>query len=78
MVDARQVRQRYEKELLALPNVIGVGTSRDDETGSEVIHVYVQRKVPRPELRAEEMIPRALDGVPVKVVPLGDVAAEVP
>ena len=76
MVDVNAVRQRHETALLALPNVIGVGTGRDDETGSAVIHVYVQRKVPSDELRADEMIPRILDGVPVRVVPLGEVTAQ--
>jgi hypothetical protein len=76
MVDARSARRRHEDRLLALPNVIGVGTGRDDETGAEVIQVYVQRKVPRRELEPDEVIPSALDEVPVRVVPLGEVTAE--
>jgi hypothetical protein len=76
MVDAHSARERYEGALLALPNVIGVGTGRDDQTGAEVIHVYVQRKVPRQELNSDQMIPSALDGVPVRVVPIGEIAAQ--
>jgi hypothetical protein len=76
MVDASSVRRRHESALLALPNVVGVGTGRDDRTGSEVIHVYVQRKVPRQELNPDEMIPSVLDGVPVRVVPIGEVTAQ--
>lgn len=78
MMNAGSARARHENALLALPNVIGVGTGRDEETGAEVIDVYVQRKVSRAELRADEVIPRALDGVPVRVVPLGEVTAQEP
>jgi hypothetical protein len=76
MFDARSARQRHEKVLLALPHVIGVGTGRDDETGAEVIQVYVRRKVPRQDLSPDDVIPSVLDGVPVRVVPLGEVTAE--
>jgi hypothetical protein len=69
------IRQRHESALLALENVIGVGTGRD-EAGSAVIDVYVLRKVPRQELRPGETIPRVLDGVPVRVVPIGEVTAQ--
>ena len=75
MGDAGSVRRRHESALLRLPNVIGVGIGRDD-SGSEVIDVYVQRKVPRRDLESSATIPDALDGVPVRVVPLGDVTAQ--
>ncbi len=77
MDDAGSIRHRYESALLALPNVIGVGTGRD-ETGSEVIDVYVRRKVARHELAPGETIPDVLEGVPVRVVPLGEVTAQAP
>lgn len=76
MVDASTVRRRHESALLALPNVIGVGTGRDEQTGAEVIHVYVQRKVPRRELAPGAMVPGTLDGVPVRVVDIGEVTAQ--
>lgn len=77
MDSAGSIRQRHENALLALPNVIGVGTGKD-ETGSAVIDVYVQRKVPRQELSPSETIPGVLDGVPVRVVPIGEVTAQAP
>ena len=77
MDDAGSIRRRHESALLALPNVIGVGTGRDG-AGAEVIDVYVQRKVARRELAPSETIPDALDGVPVRVVPIGEVTAQAP
>ena len=77
MADAGSIRHRHENTLLALPNVIGVGTGRD-ETGSEVIDVYVQRKVALQELAPGETIPDVLEGVPVRVVPIGEVTAQAP
>ena len=71
------IRRRHENALLALANVVGVGTGRD-ETGSEVIDVYVQRKVPRPELDPAETVPGVLDGVRVRVVPIGEITAQGP
>jgi len=75
MDDIGSIRRRHENALLALENVVGVGTGRD-ETGSEVIDVYVQRKVPRQELDPAETIPGVLDGVPVRVVPIGEITAQ--
>ena len=75
MDSSGQIHRRYEGALLALPNVIGVGTGRDD-AGSNVIDVYVSRKVPRHNLAPGEAIPGVLDGIPVRVVPIGEVTAE--
>ena len=70
MNSAGSIRQRHEGALLALPNVIGVGTGRD-EAGSEVIDVDVQRKVPRRELALAEAIPGVLDAaVDVNPIPV--------
>ncbi|GAA3239703.1 hypothetical protein GCM10010532_079810 [Dactylosporangium siamense] len=61
--------------MLSLPDVIGVGIGRDD-AGAEVIDVYVQRAVPRRDLDLGATIPDALEGVPVRVVPIGEVTAQ--
>ncbi|WP_413756648.1 hypothetical protein [Streptomyces sp. MMBL 11-3] len=53
---------------MALANVDGVGTGRDEESGEDVIVVFVTQKVPREELRPEDTIPDALEGVPVRVL----------
>jgi hypothetical protein len=65
----REVRQRHEPALLALPNVVGVS----DETveGRDVILVLVSRKVPREQLAPGEVVPEELEGFPTDVVEIG-------
>lgn len=76
MGDAEQARNKHESALLKLPHVLGVGVGRDDETGQETIVVFVDRKMPSHDLRAEEVIPQSVDGVPIRVRPIGQVEAE--
>jgi hypothetical protein len=61
---------------MGLPNVTGVGTGRDEVTGRDVIVVFVTRKVPRDRLRDEDVVPDELEGVPVRVLAIGEVSAQ--
>jgi len=61
---------------MGLPNVTGVGTGRDVVTGRDVIVVFVTRKVPRDRLRDEDVVPDELEGVPVRVLAIGEVSAQ--
>ncbi|MGY0023128.1 hypothetical protein [Streptomyces sp. cg35] len=74
-MDARQARTLHESRLLKLANVTGVGTGRDEHSGADVIVVFVTRKVPRDRLGAEDVVPEELDGVPVRVLAIGEVQA---
>lgn len=75
-MDAKQARILHESRLMQLANVTGVGTGRDEQSGEDVIVVFVSRKVPRAQLRAEDVVPAELDGVPVHVLAVGDVTAQ--
>ena len=61
---------------MGLPNVTGVGTGKDETTGRDVIVVFVTRKVPRDRLREEDVVPDELEGVPVRVLAIGEVRAQ--
>jgi hypothetical protein len=61
---------------MILPHVTGVGTVKDEHTGADVIVVFVTRKVPRDRLRDEDVVPDELDGVPVRVLAIGEVSAQ--
>ncbi|MGH3031431.1 MAG: hypothetical protein ACRDNE_11865 [Gaiellaceae bacterium] len=69
-----ETRRRHEDELLARPNVTGVGIG--ERAGQAVIKVFVDRKVPASELEPEERVPGSLDGHPVDVEEIGVVEAE--
>jgi hypothetical protein len=78
---ARAVKQRHEAALLAHPGVVGVGIGlrqRGGELTNEVcIVVMVRRKRPSEELEAaDELLPHMIDGVPVDVQEVGEIAAQ--
>jgi|GraSoiStandDraft_16_1057320.scaffolds.fasta_scaffold1019279_2 hypothetical protein len=75
-MDAQRVRRLHEGRLMKLANVSGVGTGRDEHSGQDVIIVFVTRKVPRDRLRQEDVVPDELDGVPVRVLAIGEVSAQ--
>ena len=73
------VRRAHEAELLRLPNVVGLGIGlrkrHGDPTGELALVVMVSRKVPSAELAPAERIPSEIDGVPVDVQEMGNIAA---
>jgi hypothetical protein len=68
---------KHQAALLDYPNVIGVAegirTKRGKPTGDRCLVVYVTRKLPKSKLRASELLPREIDGIPVDVVEVGQI-----
>ncbi len=73
-MSVEEVKAKYEAELMRLPNVTGVGIG--EKAGQTVIKVLVTRKVPESALKAEEIIPRALEGWQTDVEEIGAVTAQ--
>jgi hypothetical protein len=69
-----EAKARHEAELLALPNVTGVGIG--ERAGKPVIKVFVTEKVPESELAPDERVPSSLDGHEVDVEAIGIVEAQ--
>lgn len=73
----RDVRARYEEELLRYPNVVGVTTGirtkQGEPSGEPCLVVYVVRKVPAESLASDERLPAEIEGVPVDVVQTGTI-----
>lgn len=67
-------KARHEGELLALPNVTGVGIG--ERAGKPVIKVFVSRKVPESMLAPNDRVPAALEGFEVDVEEIGLVEAQ--
>ncbi|ATL26839.1 hypothetical protein KY5_1821 [Streptomyces formicae] len=87
-MDAHQARSLHESRLMRLANVTGVGIGRDEvpqalgsarageaPLGQDVIVVFVTHRVPRDRLRDEDVVPEVLEGVPVRVLAIGEVDA---
>ena len=76
----KTVKDKYQKKLLSLPNVVAVGIGskirEGQETGQMAIKVFVRRKVSKKSLTIEETIPGELDGFPTDVVMLDPLKAQ--
>jgi hypothetical protein len=72
---ALAVHRAYETNLLSYPNVVGVGVGLQQvegrQTGSVALVVLVDKKVPPDQLKAKDMLPHEIDGVPVDVQEVG-------
>lgn len=69
------IKAKHEADLLAKANVVGVGIGyrqRDQvHTDEVVLVVMVRRKVPRDQLKAQDLIPQQIEGVTVDVQAVG-------
>lgn len=74
------VKAAHEAELLAKANVVGVGIGfrqRQRQRQNEVVLVVmVDKKVPRAQLKPEDIIPSQIDGVPVDVQESGRIVPQ--
>lgn len=74
---AEQVKQRYQEEILAKANVVGVGVGLRSRAGvftDEVaIIAMVSKKYLKADLPEEELIPEVIEGVPVDVQEVGEI-----
>lgn len=63
--------------LLAKANVVGVGVGYRSGTEREVaLVVMVKQKLPRTQLREEDLLPGEIEGVPVDVRAVGELRAD--
>lgn len=76
---ASAVIQEYREQLLALPNVVGVGVGLRQKAGqwtdTVAIIVLVSQKQPLEALAVEQRVPVEIDGVPVDVQEIGSLDA---
>lgn len=68
------VIEKYEEQLMQLPNVRGVG--KGEKAGKEVIKVLVTHKVSEAQLKPDEVVPKTLEGYETDVEEVGDLTAQ--
>ncbi len=75
----RESAERSRRELLKLPNVVGVGVGLKEvsgiQTGELAVAVLVESKVPAAQLAQNEAVPRLVDGFPTDVIEVGQLRA---
>lgn len=71
----QEIKARYEEELLAKANVIGVGVGLRRKggitTAEPVLVVLVSHKIPRAQLAEGDFVPDRIEDVPVDVQEIG-------
>ena len=74
-----ETRDKHEKDLLALPNVVGTAIGQKRQFGKGVgriaITIFVKVKVPESALSPDDIIPKMLDVYETDVVETGGVWA---
>jgi hypothetical protein len=77
--EIRQVKAKYEKDLLDKANVVGVGIGYREEdhirTDEVSILVLVRQKLPLTALPPEDVVPTEVNGVRTDVVEVGEIRA---
>jgi hypothetical protein len=77
--EVSKVKALYEKQLMKLPNVVGVGVGFKQKNGQPtdeiVLIVNVSEKKPQADLSAQALVPSELDGVIVDVQEVGKISA---
>jgi hypothetical protein len=68
------IKNKYEKNLMSIPNVVSVGTGRKEN--KEIIKVFVKQKKQEQYLKPEEIIPEELEGFETDIEEIGEVTAE--
>ena len=79
MEKAREVKKRHEAELMKKSGVVGVAIGHrhigDRKTDQLCIVCYVVEKRAEEDLKAEDIIPTEIEGVPIDVVESGRIQA---
>ncbi len=74
---ARQAKKRYQKKIMSMDNVIGVGvgykTTRGEVTDKPAVLVLVKKKISERELPKQHIIPQVLDETLTDVVEVGEI-----
>jgi hypothetical protein len=74
---ARAVSRANADRLLAMANVVGVGVGYRGGARQEVaLVVMVKQKLPRTQLREEDLLPQEIEGIPVEVRVVGELRAQ--
>jgi hypothetical protein len=73
--DILKIKEQHKENLLAKPNVVGVGTGYKKTAGRDTVELcviaLVSRKKPLAALSTDALVPRELDGVVTDVVEIG-------
>ena len=74
---ARAVSRANADRLLAMANVVGVGVGYRGGARQEVaLVVMVKQKLPRAQLREQDLLPQEIEGIPVEVRVVGELRAQ--
>jgi hypothetical protein len=73
LVKVKQIKMKYEKELLGKENVVGVGIGKKNMTDELCIKVYVTTKKEKSLLKQDAIIPKSIEGIKTDIVESGKI-----
>ena len=77
--EIRAIKDRHEDDLLKKKNVVGLGIGYKEVGGQETdrlsLVVMVRKKEPPSELKATDLVPSEIEGIPVDVKEVGEIVA---
>lgn len=75
--EIRKVKNQYKKELMAIPNVIGVGTGYKNAKGlatdKACLVTLVRQKLPKSALSSSDLVPSEINGIKTDVIEVGNI-----
>lgn len=78
-IEVKRAKEMHKAEILAKPNVVGVGTgfrhTRSGRTEEVCVVALVRRKMPQAALQESDLVPREVNGVRTDVVEVGELKA---
>jgi hypothetical protein len=79
MEKAQAVKDAHEANLMSKANVVGVGVGYRQRGGKQTdqvgLIVMVEKKLPKSQLSAKDLVPQEIEGVPVDVQEVGKIRA---
>ncbi|MDN5312427.1 MAG: hypothetical protein PWQ68_1400 [Thermoanaerobacteraceae bacterium] len=73
----QRILRQYEKKLLSLDNVVGIGMGykivRGRITNKPAVMVLVKKKFPEEQLKSKHIVPKNLNEVPTDVIEVGEI-----
>ncbi len=77
--EVRNVKEKYESELMKRSGVTGCGIGYKYVDGKKTnelcIICYVKEKIPEKKLKKKDMIPKIMEGISIDVVESGEIRA---
>ena len=79
LVEAKKIREKYEKTLMRKKGVVGCAVGYKYISGKKTDQIciicYVIKKIPEHQLHEDDLVPPMIEGIPIDVIESGGMKA---